>query len=141
MISQEVVSPLKVSHSFVKDWIFCYKDNTGIIAHEGNTLEGHSKIFHGLHYPKNLGAVGSSSYILGLSDGLCNIRLFLRRPTNKRRSKKMISTRSALSVNPITHKISIRKTNKIKRRRSKISNPKLRSAFEVPENSLNYHLK
>jgi hypothetical protein len=141
VISQEVVSPLKVSHSFVKDWIFCYRYNTGIIAHEGNTLEGHSIIFHGLHYPKNLGAVGSSNYILGLSGGLCNRRLFLRRPTNKRRSKKMTSTRSALSVNPTTHKISIRKTSKIKRRRNTIPNPKLMSAFEVPKNSLNYHPK
>ena len=24
MISQEVVSPLKVSHSFVENWVFCY---------------------------------------------------------------------------------------------------------------------
>jgi hypothetical protein len=58
----------------------------------------------------------------------------------KRRSKKMTSPRSALSVNPTTHKISIRKANKIKRRRSRIPNPKLRSVFEIPENSLNCRL-
>jgi hypothetical protein len=38
-----------------------------------------------------------------------------------------------------TRKISIGKANKIKGRRSRISNPKLRSVFEIPENSLNCH--
>jgi hypothetical protein len=51
----------------------------------------------------------------------------------------MTSPRGALSVNPTTQKISIGKTNKIQRRRSRISNPKLRSMFEIPENLLNYH--
>jgi hypothetical protein len=80
----------------------------------------------------------SNSYILDLGGGLCNRRLFIRRPTNKRRSEKMTSIGSALSVNPTTHKISIEKANKIKRKRSRIPNPKLRSVFEIPKNSLNY---
>jgi hypothetical protein len=67
-----------------------------------------------MHYPKNLGAMASSSYILSLCGGLCNRRLFMSRPTNKRKSKKMAYTRSAFSINPTTHKISIRKDNKIK---------------------------
>jgi hypothetical protein len=33
-----------------------------------------------------------------------------------------------------------KKPNKIKRRKSRISNPKLRSVFEVPEDLLNYRL-
>jgi hypothetical protein len=49
----------------------------------------------------------------------------------------MTSARSALSVNPTPRKISIEKANKIKRRRSKNPNHKLRSVFEVPEDSLN----
>jgi hypothetical protein len=49
----------------------------------------------------------------------------------------MASTKNALSVNSTTCKISIGKANKIKRRRSKIPNLKLRSVFEVPEDSLN----
>jgi hypothetical protein len=81
----------------------------------------------------------SSSYILGLSGGLYNRRLLSRRPENERRSKKMISPRSALSINPITRKISIGKASKIKRRRSRIPNPKLRSVFEITEDSLNCH--
>jgi hypothetical protein len=55
-------------------------------------------------YTKNLRAVASSRYILGLSGGLCNKRLLSRRPTKKRRSKKITSPRGALSVNPTTHK-------------------------------------
>jgi hypothetical protein len=55
----------------------------------------------------------NNSYILGLGGGLCNWRLFLKRPANERISKKMTSVRSALSVNPSTRKISIGKTNKI----------------------------
>jgi hypothetical protein len=51
VISQEVVSPLKVSHSFVEDWIFGYRDDTGVIAHEGNSLKVHSKVSHGVHNP------------------------------------------------------------------------------------------
>jgi hypothetical protein len=54
MISQKVVSPLNMSHLFMKDWIFGYCDGTGVIAHEGNSLKHHSKISHGVHYPKNL---------------------------------------------------------------------------------------
>jgi hypothetical protein len=43
----------------------------------------------------------------------CATEDFPRRPANERRSKKMASPRSALSVNPTTSKISIEKTNKI----------------------------
>jgi hypothetical protein len=72
MISQKVVSPLSMSHLFVEDWIFGYRDDTGVIAHEGDSIKIHSKISHGVHYPKNLRAAASSSYILGLSGGLYN---------------------------------------------------------------------
>jgi hypothetical protein len=51
MISYEVVSPLKVPHSLVEDWIFGYRDDTGVVAHEGNYLKDHSKVFHGVHNP------------------------------------------------------------------------------------------
>jgi hypothetical protein len=51
MVSQEVVSPLKVSHSFVQDWVFGYRDGTGVVAQEGNSLEDHSKVSHGVHNP------------------------------------------------------------------------------------------
>jgi hypothetical protein len=71
MISKKVVSPLNMSHLFVEDWIFGYWDGTGVIAHEGDSLKPHSKISHGVHYPKNLRAAASSSYILDLSGGLC----------------------------------------------------------------------
>jgi hypothetical protein len=50
----------------------------------------------------------------------------------------MASPRIALSVNRTTRKIGIKKTNKIQQGRSKIPNPKLKSVFEIPENSLNY---
>jgi hypothetical protein len=53
-----------------------------------------------MHHPKNLGATASSSYILGLCGGLCNRRLFVRRPINKRRSKKVTSTISVFLVIP-----------------------------------------
>jgi hypothetical protein len=46
-----------------------------------------------------------------------NWTLFSRRPANERRPKKKTSARSALSVDPTTHEISIGKDNKIKRRR------------------------
>jgi hypothetical protein len=49
MISLEVVSLLKVSHSLVEDWIFVYRDVTGVITHEGNSLKSHSKVSHGVH--------------------------------------------------------------------------------------------
>jgi hypothetical protein len=54
MISQIVVSSLNMSNLFVEDWIFGYRDGTGVIAHEGNSLKPHSKVSHGVHYPKNL---------------------------------------------------------------------------------------
>jgi hypothetical protein len=51
MVSQKVVSPLKVSHSFVEDRIFGYRDGIGVVAHEGNSLGDHSKVSHGVHNP------------------------------------------------------------------------------------------
>jgi hypothetical protein len=49
MISQEVVSHFEVFHSFVEDWVFGYRDGTGVVAHEGNSLEDHFKVYHGVH--------------------------------------------------------------------------------------------
>jgi hypothetical protein len=80
-----------------------------------------------VHYPKNLRAAASSSYILGLGGGLCNWRLFSRRPPNERRYKKIEAI--------------FRKANKIQCRRSRIPIPKLRSVFEKTEDLLNYHPK
>jgi hypothetical protein len=51
VISKEVVSPLKVTHSHMEDWIFGYRDGTGVIAQEGNSLKAHSKVSHGVHNP------------------------------------------------------------------------------------------
>jgi hypothetical protein len=51
LVSQDVVSPLKVSHSLVEDWVFGYRDGTGVVAHEGNSLGDHSKVSHGVHNP------------------------------------------------------------------------------------------
>jgi hypothetical protein len=49
MISQEMVSHFNVFHSFVKDWVFGYRDGTDVFTHEGNSLEDHSKVSHGVH--------------------------------------------------------------------------------------------
>jgi hypothetical protein len=62
---------------------------------------------------------------------------FLEDQETREDLRKMTSTRSALSVNPTTRKISIGKTNMIHRRRSRIPNPKLECVFEIPEDSLN----
>jgi hypothetical protein len=61
MISQQVVSSLNMSHLFMEDWIFGYKDGTDIIAHEENSLKPHSKVSHGVHYLKNLRAAATYS--------------------------------------------------------------------------------
>jgi hypothetical protein len=52
MVSQEVVSHFKVFHSFVEHWVFCYRDGTGVITHEGNSLKNHSKVPHAVHNPR-----------------------------------------------------------------------------------------
>jgi hypothetical protein len=61
VVSQEVVSPLNVSHSFVEDWIFGYRDGTSVVAHEGNSLKAHTKVSHGVHNPHDLRAVATYS--------------------------------------------------------------------------------
>jgi hypothetical protein len=53
------VSPLKVSHSFVKDWIFSYINGTGVITHERNSIKDHSKVSHGVHNPYDLGVAAT----------------------------------------------------------------------------------
>jgi hypothetical protein len=54
MISQEVVSSLNMSHLFVKDWIFLATEMALMLSHIRNSLKNHSKVSHGVHYPKNL---------------------------------------------------------------------------------------
>jgi hypothetical protein len=61
MISQEAMSSLNMSHLFVKDGIFGYRDGTSVIAHEGNSFKPHSKISHSVHYPKNPQAAATYS--------------------------------------------------------------------------------
>jgi hypothetical protein len=51
MISQEVVFPLKVSHSLMQHWILGYGDGIGVAAHEENSLKAHSKVSHGVCNP------------------------------------------------------------------------------------------
>jgi hypothetical protein len=64
MIPQKAVSSLNMSHLFVEDWIFGYWDGTGVITHERDSLKIHSKIFHGVHYPKNLRAAATYSALV-----------------------------------------------------------------------------
>jgi hypothetical protein len=61
MVSQEVVSPFNVSHSFVEDYIFYYRDGTDVVTHERNSLKDHSKVPHGVHNPYDLGTVATYS--------------------------------------------------------------------------------
>jgi hypothetical protein len=61
MVSQEVVSPLNVSHSFVEDRVFGYRDGTGVVAHERNSLKDHSKVSHGVYNLYDLRAAATSS--------------------------------------------------------------------------------
>jgi hypothetical protein len=111
VISHEVVSPIKVSHSLVEDCVFCYRDDTGVITHEGNSLKAHSKVSHGMYNPQNLGAAATySAFVVG-----CATEDYFQEDQQTREyTKKMTSARSALSLNPITHKISIEKVNNIK---------------------------
>jgi hypothetical protein len=71
-----VVSYFYVFRTPMENWVLAWAYGTGAITPEGNTLVGHSIISHGLHYPKDLGATASSSYILSLNGGFCNRRLF-----------------------------------------------------------------
>jgi hypothetical protein len=127
-----MVSLLKVSHSFVENWVFGYRDGTGVVKNEGNTLEDHSKVSHCVHNPLDLGA--ATTYSASLVDWATEV--FFEK-TSKQEIKKMTCTKNAILVNPTTRKISIRKANKIKRRRSGIPNPKLECVLEIPENPLN----
>jgi hypothetical protein len=61
MISQEVMSHFEVFYSFMQDWIFGSRDDIGVVAHEGNSLEDHSKISHGAYNSKDLGAAATYS--------------------------------------------------------------------------------
>jgi hypothetical protein len=61
MISEEVVSHFEMLHYFVEDWIFGYRDGTSVVTHEGNSLEDHSKVSHGVHNSYDLGATATYS--------------------------------------------------------------------------------
>jgi hypothetical protein len=133
VVSQKVVSPLKVSHSFVEDWIFCYRDGTGVVAYEGNSLKAHSKSLMVCTidriWEQHLaeGTYSASVVDRATEDCFHEDQQIREDPKNGR-------------CRPTTHKISIRKANKIRRRRSRILNRKLECMFEIPEDSLNCHL-
>jgi hypothetical protein len=40
---------------------FGYRDGTGVVTHEGNSLEDHSKVSHGVHNTEDLGAAPTYS--------------------------------------------------------------------------------
>jgi hypothetical protein len=40
---------------------FGYRDVTGVVAHEENSLEDHSKVSRGVHNPKDFGAAATYS--------------------------------------------------------------------------------
>jgi hypothetical protein len=61
MISQEVLSHFEVFHSFLEDWVFGYRDDTGVITYEGNSLKDHSKVSHGVHNLYDLGVAATYS--------------------------------------------------------------------------------
>jgi hypothetical protein len=86
-----------------------------------------------MHYPKNLGATASSSYILGLCGGLCNRRLFARRPTNKRSFKKMTCTRSAFLSIPHPAKSTSKKPTRSSDEEAEYQIPKFECVFKIPK--------
>jgi hypothetical protein len=44
-----------------KTGFFCYKDNIGVITHEGNSFKDHYKVSHGVHNPQDLRAAATYS--------------------------------------------------------------------------------
>jgi hypothetical protein len=40
-----------VSHFFMEDWVFGYRDDTCVVAHKGNSLKDHFKVSHSVHNP------------------------------------------------------------------------------------------
>jgi hypothetical protein len=95
-----------------------------------------TKVTHGVCDPKELRATTSSGNVLCLGSRLSNIRLFAGRPKHQRRSQKLASPRSGLSIQPTPGKIRIGKTMKSQRRGCGVPKAEVGSVTQVPENSL-----
>jgi hypothetical protein len=98
MVSQKVVSPLKVSHSFMEDWVFGYRDGTGVVAHE-RTL---SKITLKSLMVCTIHRIWKQQLHTQPLWWIEQLKIFSRRLANKRRYEKMACTKCSFgqSHNP-----------------------------------------
>jgi hypothetical protein len=123
--------------SGVKHGVFCNTNGTCAITHERYMGTLLTKVTLRVCDPKQLGATTSGSNILSFCGRLGYIRLFARRPRDKRRCQKLASTGSRFPIESTPRKVSIRKTKKRKGRGHRVPKTKLRSVSKIPEDPLN----
>jgi hypothetical protein len=136
IVSQEVVPHFYVFGSGLEHRVFGNTNGTRAITHERYIGTLLTKVTQRVCNPKQLGATTSGSNILGFSGRLSYTRLFARRPRNKRRSQKLLSSRSQFLFDSTPRKVDIRKTKKRKGRGCRVPKTELRSVSKIPEDPL-----
>ena len=89
MIAKKMMTNLNVLCLRVLNWVVSNLDGTLIVAVEWHLLQMDAIILESLLHPQKLSAARSSSNVFRFSSGEGYTVLLLRRPTNKRSSKKV----------------------------------------------------
>jgi hypothetical protein len=107
IVSQKMISHFYVLGFGMEHWVLCNENGTGAVTLKWNMGILLTKVTHDVCDPKELRATTSCGNVLCLSSGLRNTRLFAGRPRHQRRSQKLASPRSGLSIQLTLGKISI----------------------------------
>jgi hypothetical protein len=99
-VSQKMISHFYVLDFGMEHWILCNTYGTGAITLKWNMGILLTKVTHGVCDPKELRAKTSCGNVLYLGSGLSNTRMFAGRPRHQRRSHKLASPISGLSIQP-----------------------------------------
>jgi hypothetical protein len=107
IVSQKMVSDFYVLGFGVEHWVLCNAYGTCVIILKWDMGIHLTKVTRGICDPKELRATISCGNVLCLGSGLSNTRQFAGRPRHQRRSQKLASPRSGLSIHPTLGKIHV----------------------------------
>jgi hypothetical protein len=107
VVSQEVEANVDMFGFGMKYRVLCHTNCTSAFTKQGNSLKAQAKISQSGFHPKELGAAASSSNIFSFYSGLGYARMLARGSRHQRRTWKLICTRSKLTIQMTTCKISI----------------------------------
>jgi hypothetical protein len=107
VVSQKMIPHFYALGFGMEHWVLCNTYGTGAITLKWNMGILLTEVTHGVCDPKELRATTSCGNVLCLGSGLSNTRLFAGILRHQKRSQKLASPRSGLSIQPTPGKIHV----------------------------------